>query len=123
MDMHENARSTPHSRMLMVEGWTVAAVAAAFGVDGRTVRKWRDRYRLEGRAGLMDRSSRPLSCPSRLDAAAEAEIEALRRERLSGPAIARRLGRPVSTVGNVLRRLGLGRLTALQPRPPVIRYE
>src|SRR5262245_57305988 len=127
MDMHQNARTTPHSRMLMVErveaGWTVVAVAAAFGVDGRTVRKWRDRYRLEGRAGLIDRSSRPLSCPSRLDAAAEAEIEALRREWLSGPAIARRLGRPVSTVGKVLRRRGLGRLPAVQPRPPVIRYE
>ena len=127
MDVHENARTTPHSRMLMVErlerGWTVASVAAALGVDGRTVRKWRDRYRLEGRAGLVDRSSRPLSCPSRLDATAEAEIEALRRQRLSGPAIARRLGWPVSTVGKALRRLGLGRLKALQPPTPVIRYE
>ena len=53
----------------------------------------------------------------------EGEIEALRRQRLSGPAIARRLGRPVSTVGVVLRRRGLGRLAALDPRPPVIRYE
>ncbi len=28
-----------------------------------------------------------------------------------------------STVGLVLRRLGLGRLTALDPKPQVIRYE
>jgi transposase InsO family protein len=127
MDMHENARTTPHSRMLMIErlegGWTVAGVAAAFGIDGRTVRKWRDRYQVEGAAGLVDRSSRPHSCPSRLDGATEAEIEALRRQRLSGPAIARRLCRPVSTIGKVLHRLGLGRLKALEPILPAIRYE
>jgi transposase InsO family protein len=104
-------------------GWTVAATASALGVDGRTVRKWRDRYREEGPAGLVDRSSRPHSCPSRLDDEAEAEIAALRGQRLSGPTIARRLGRPVSTVGKVLRRIGLSRLKALDPAVPVIRYE
>lgn len=127
MDVHENARTTPYSRMVMMErlaaGWTVEAVASAFGVDGRTVRKWRDRFRLEGEAGLKDRSSRPRCSPSRLCARPEAEIEALRRQRLSGPAIACRLGRPVSTVGKVLRRLCLGRLKALDPVQPVIRYE
>ena len=127
MDVHENARTTPRSRMLIVErleaGSTVAAVASAFGVDGRTVRKWRDRFRVEGAAGLGDRSSRPHSCPFRLDAAAETEIAVLRRQRLSGPAIARRLGRPVSTVGKALRRIGLGRLKALDPAVAVVRYE
>ncbi len=127
MDVHQNARTTPHSRMLMIErlqaGWSVPAVAAAFGVDPKTVRKWRDRYAAEGRAGLRDRSSRPLTAPTRLDRSAEDEIAALRRQRLSGPAIARRLGRPVSTVGLVLRRRGLGRLTALDAKPPLVRYE
>ncbi len=47
----------------------------------------------------------------------------MRRQRLSGPAIARQLRRPVSTVGVVLRRLGLGRLAALDPKPAVVRYE
>ena len=42
---------------------------------------------------------------------------------MSGPAIARHLGRPVSTVGVVLRRHGLGRLAALDARPPVRRYQ
>ena len=125
--MHQNARTTRHSRMLMIErlqgGWTVPAVAAALGVDPKTVRKWRDRYAAEGAAGLRDRSSRPHHSPTRLDAGVAAEIEALRRQRLSGPAIARRLGRPVSTIGVVLRRRGLGRLAALEPKPPVIRYE
>jgi transposase InsO family protein len=52
-----------------------------------------------------------------------AEIERLRRQRLTGPQIARRLGLPLSTVGGILRRLGLGRLAALEPRPPVVRYQ
>lgn len=127
MDVHQNARTTPHGRSLMVrrlaEGWTTAAVAAAFGVDPKTVRKWRDRHALEGDAGLADRSSRPQRSPTRLAEGASASIEALRRQRLSGPAIARRLGRPVSTVGAVLRRQGLGRLARLDPRPPIVRYQ
>jgi transposase InsO family protein len=127
MDIHENVRTKTLSRMLMVErlrsGWSVAQVAAAQGVDPRTVRKWRARHASEGEAGLRDRSSRPHSSPSRTAPATEAEIEALRRQRLSGPAIARRLGRPVSTVGAVLRGHGLGRLAALDARTPVVRYE
>jgi transposase InsO family protein len=127
MDAHENARTTPHSRMLMIDrleaGWTVAAVAAAMGTTPRTVRKWRDRFAVEGEAGLRDRSSRPHRSPARLSATAQAEIAALRRRRLSGPAIARQLGRPVSSVGVALRRLGLGRLAALDPPRQVIRYE
>ena len=127
MDIHDNARTTRHSRMLMVPrlatGWSVDAVAAAHGVCARTVRKWRDRHAAEGEAGLLDRSSRPHRSPTRTTPAVEQQIEALRRQRLTGPAIARQVGRPLSTVGVVLRRQGLGRLAALTPRPPVIRYE
>jgi transposase InsO family protein len=127
MDIHDNARTTRHSRMLMIQrlasGWSVAAVAAAQGVSPKTARKWRDRYAAAGEAGLVDRSSRPHRSPRRLAAPVETEIVALRHERLSGPAIARRLGRPVSTIGAVLRRHRLGRLSALTPRPPVIRYQ
>ena len=125
--MHQNARTTRHSRMLMIErlrsGWPVAAVAAALGVDPKTVRKWRDRYAAEGAAGLRDRSSRPHRSPARLAAGVVAAIEQLRRQRLTGSVIARKLGVPVSTVGAVLRRRGLGRLAALEPKPPVVRYE
>ena len=85
----------------------------------------RSRTASKASAGLLDRSSSPCRChsPTRLSPAAEQEIEALRRQRMTGPAIARRLGRPLSTVGVVLRRQGLGRLAALTPRPAVIRYE
>ena len=94
-----------------------------WGVSSKTVGKWRDRFVAEGEAGLVDRSSRPHHSPTRLSGAEEAAIIALRRRRLSGPGIARELGRPVSTVGAVLRRHGLGRLSALNPRPPVVRYQ
>jgi transposase InsO family protein len=127
MDTHDNARTTRHSRMLIVQrltsGWSIAAVAAAQGVTPKTVRKWRDRHAAEGEPGLADRTSRPHHSPTRLDSKSEDAIEALRRQRLSGPAIARRLSRPVSTIGVVLRRRGLSRLAALEPRQPILRYE
>ncbi len=127
MDIHKNARTTQLSRMLIVErlaqGWPVASVATAQGVTAKTVRKWRERYAAEGAAGLVDRPSRPHHSPNRLADAIENEVEQLRRQRLSGPAIARRLHRPVSTVGVALRRRGLGRVSALDPRPKIIRYE
>jgi transposase InsO family protein len=71
----------------------------------------------------MDRSSAAQRCRHKVSAERVAEIELLRRQRLSGPAIARQLGMRVSTVGGILRRLGLGKLTALEPRSPVVRYE
>jgi hypothetical protein len=71
----------------------------------------------------QSRATRPHRSPNQTAKAAEATIEAFRRQRLSGPAIARLLGRPVSTVGVVLRRRGLGRLAALDPRVPVVRCE
>ena len=51
------------------------------------------------------------------------EIEHLRRQRMSGPAIARQLDMPVSTVGAHLRRLGFGKRAALDPKPAIVRYE
>ena len=127
MDVHQNAKNTPSGRRLMVQrlaaGWTIKATAAAFGVTAKTVRKWQARHALQGEAGLVDRTSRPRRSPTRLDDAAVAEILALRRQRLAGPAIARQLGRPASTVSLILRRQGLGRLAALDPKPTIVRYQ
>lgn len=125
MNVHDNARLTPRGREVMVgrieRGWSVARAAEASGVSARTGYRWLARHRRG--AGLADRSSAPRSCPSRVPAEQVAAIERLRRTRMTGPAIAAMLGMARSTVGLILRRLGLGKLKALDPRPPVIRYE
>jgi transposase InsO family protein len=128
MNVHKNARMTAHGRLLLVrrvreQGWRVEDAALAAGVSVRSAYKWLARHRAGGERALHDRSSAPARSPRRLPAEVSAAIERLRRQRLTGPQIARRLGRPCSTVGLVLRRLGLGRLAALEPRLPVIRYQ
>jgi transposase InsO family protein len=128
MNVHKNARLTPCGRALMVSrildaGWPVKAAARAAGVSERTARKWVGRRRRGASEDFMDRSSAPRRCPRRVSPQRLAEIEQLRRLRMSSPQIAAALGMARSTVGLVLRRLGLGRLTALDPRPPIVRYE
>jgi transposase InsO family protein len=128
MKVHRNARTTPKARALIVqrvdaEGWSVDETADAFGVSTRTVYKWRARYRASGHGGLDDRSSVPRRSPRQTTAAREARIVQLRGARLTGLAIAQRVGVPRATVGAVLRRQGLGRLPALTPAEPVRRYE
>ena len=128
MNTHKNARMTIHGRALLVkriedEDWPVAEAARSAGISPRTAYKWLARHRAGGERMLHDRSSAPAHCPHRLAAETVAGIERLRRQRLSGPQIARHLSLPRSTVGAVLRRLGLGRLAALDAKPPVIRYE
>jgi transposase InsO family protein len=85
--------------------------------------RWLARYRSGGAAALADRNSAPQRCKHRIGAEWVGEIERLRRQRMSGPAMARQLHMPVSTVGAVLRRLGLGKLATLEPKPVVVRYE
>jgi transposase InsO family protein len=128
MNIHKNARMTVHGRALLVsrvcdEHWRVADAARAAGVSQRVAYKWLARYRAGGAAALHDRKPTPARCPHGTPPETVARIERLRRERLSGPVIARQLAMPLSTVGAVLRRLGLGRLAALDPKPPVVRYE
>jgi len=127
MNVHKNARLTEAGRALLVgrikSGWPARLAAEAAGVSRRTAYKWLERDRRGGERRLRDRSSAPRRSPRRTPAARIGEIERLRRERLSGPAIARALGMARSTVGAILRRLGLGKLAALEPKPPVVRYE
>ena len=128
MNMHKNARLTPQGQLLLVQrvteqGWTVGSAACAAGLSQRQAYRWLARYRDGGTAALIDRSSAPQRRPHQVPAARVAEIERSRRLRLSGPAIARQLAMPVSTVGGILRHLGLGQLSALEPKPPVVRYQ
>jgi transposase InsO family protein len=126
MNVHKNARQTPRGRALMIEriesGVPVGSAAAAAGVSRQTAWRWLRRYR-SGDRMLHDRSSAPRHCPHRLSADRVAQIEELRRQRRTGPVIARMLGIPGSTVGLVLRRLGLNRLVRLEPPVPAQRYE
>ena len=127
MNVHENARLTPAGRDLLAQrvegGWTVMRAATASGVSTRTAFKWLARHRLGGERRHHDRSSAPRRCPHATAPERMAQIETLRRQRMTGLQIANRLGMARSTVGAILRRLGLGRLAALEPRPPVRRYE
>jgi transposase InsO family protein len=128
MDMHKNARLTPKGREEMVRavvdsGLIKAAAARRFNTTPKTVAKWIDRFRAEGVDGLHDRSSRPLSSPVQTPPTICAAVEALRRQRRTGKQIAAELAVSPATVSRILRRLGLNRLSALEPAEPVRRYE
>src|SRR5262245_10725407 len=128
LKLHGNARTCPHSRRLAVErverdGWTLATAAEAAGVSVRTISKWLRRYRLEGELGLADRSSAPGSVPQRTSEERVQAIVCLRRLRMTAAEIAESLSMPLSTVSVVLRRVGLGRLSRLEPPEPPNRYQ
>ena len=128
MKLHANAKTTPHARALLVErvvhlGWTHAEAAEAAGVSLRTAFKWRQRFRDEGPDGLRDRSSTPHRSPNRTPHAVVRQIERHRRQRRTAEWIAERLELAISTVCLILKRLGLGRLRNLDPKPEPCRYE
>jgi transposase InsO family protein len=128
MKLHANAPLGPKGRAIMVrrvleERIALTEAAEAAGVSAKTAGKWVRRYREEGEAGLLDRCSAPkhihnATAPERVEA-----IAALRRVRLTGPEIAETLEMPTSTVSAVLKRIGLGKLSRLEPAEPVRRYE
>lgn len=127
MDIHKNARLTPHGRERLVNmvlsGQTPQAAAIGGGVCPGTVRKWVGRFGAGGRAGLHDRSSRPHRLRQPTPQPVIERIEALRRQRLTGKAIAAETGVSPATVSRVLKRLGLNRLSALEPAEPPRRYQ
>ena len=126
---HKNARMTPLGRAEMVrriveDGRPVAEVAAGFGVSERTARKWLCRWRSEGSAGLENRSSRPRSLDDGASRFWKDAAARLRREyRLTGEEIADKLRMARSTVAGWLTGMGLGRLSAVEPKAPVRRYQ
>ena len=128
MKLHASARTCPNSRQLLVErvidrGWSVTAAAEAAGVSERTVYRWLRRWREEGEAGLVDRSSRPHRSPRRLSARKVEAIRALRKLRMTAAQIAESLDLALSTVSLWLKRIGLGRRSRLEPPEPPNRYE
>jgi transposase InsO family protein len=125
MNTHANALLTPLGRRLLCErirldGWTVEEAAFAANVSERTAYRWLARY--DAGEAMTDRSSRPHTSPTRTPAKVEAVIERLRRSRMTSSAIAAALKMAVSTVCAVLARLGLNRLSRLDPPEPANRY-
>jgi transposase InsO family protein len=128
MKVHANAPLGPKGRRTMVgrvleRGWSLMAAAEAAGVSERTCSKWVARYRAEGEAGLLDRSSAPRSIPHRTSEELVEVIVLLRRLRMTGAEIAFCLAMALSTVSAVLLRVGLGKLSRLEPPEPPNRYE
>jgi transposase InsO family protein len=127
MKLHGNAALSWRGRRrlaerVVVEGWTLKAAAEAAGVSVRCCRKWVGRYRLEGEAGLADRSSAPRQVANRTPKERVELIVALRRLRFTAAEIAEVLTMALSTVSGILRRLGLGRLGRIGLEQP-LRYE
>jgi transposase InsO family protein len=128
MNVHKNACLTPRSRAELVrrvfeQGQAPKAVATAFGISDKTVNKWVERFKAEGLAGMLDRSSRPNKLRQPTPATTVERIAELRRQRWTGDQIAREVGVSPATVSRVLQRLGLNKLKALEPAEPVRRYE
>ena len=128
MKLHANAALGPRGRRTMVlrvleRGWSRRQAASAAGVSERTCAKWIRRFLAEGEAGLLDRSSAPHSIPHRTPEGLVEAIVGLRKLRMTGAEIAASLSMASSTVSAVLRRVGLGKLSRLEPPEPPNRYE
>ena len=128
---HSNAALTPRvrlrlARLVVDQGWSPARAAERYDVSWRTAAKWADRYRAEGPAGMVDRSSAPHHQPNRTPAPVVRKIVHLRWKQRLGPVqIADRLGMQASTVHAVLVRCRLNRLTHIDRATgePIRRYE
>ncbi|MCA1698383.1 MAG: IS481 family transposase, partial [Actinobacteria bacterium] len=128
MKLHGNAALTPKQRLRLArrvveQGWSLGEAAEAAEVSERTARKWVGRFGAEGEAGLVDRSSVPASQPQATPEDRVAAIAALRRLRFTGQEIALTFGMALSTVQGILTRVGLGKLSRLEPPEPPNRYE
>ena len=118
---HANAPLTPTGRLRLArcvveDGWTRLRAVERFNVSVGTVRKWARRYRQLGKAGIVDRSSRPHHSPTQTPRRRERRALGLRVSRRWGPArIAYHLGMQPSTVYKILSRYGCVRLAFTDP--------
>ena len=127
MKLHANAALSLNQRRRMVrrvveQGWSLTKAAAAAEVSERTCSKWVGRYLAEGKRGCLIAPRRPARSAPHARRRVEL-IAALRRLRMTGAEIAFCLGMALSTVSAVLTRIGLGKLSRLEPPEPPNRYE
>jgi transposase InsO family protein len=128
MDYHYHARSTIYLREELAQRvidcrLSLSEAAAEFKLSRQSAAKWVRRYRELGRAGLVDRSSRPHRLPRSTSVEQVARVEQLRRERRTGVQIAQATGLSRATVSRILTRLQLNKMRMLEPKIPVLRYE
>jgi transposase InsO family protein len=128
MNSHKHARLTFARRLEMVlqmtrQGLPAVEAAALHGVTPPTARKWLGRYLAGGAEALRDASSRPAHSPRSIEPAKALLIVELRQRRMLQRQIAKAVGVSASTVSRVLARAGLSKLSDLEPREPVQRYE
>ena len=119
-------------RLALAPGANVSELSRRFGIERSTGRKWVERYKAEGSAGLANRSRRPHGSPSKTDVATEAEVLRIRAENNNawgGRKIAWTMaakGWPAvpatSTITDILRRHGKLDRDAQHPGPH-IRFE
>jgi transposase InsO family protein len=128
---HANAPLTELGRLRLArcvvdDGWPLRRAADRFQVAVTTAKRWADRYRTEGAAGMRDRSSRPHRSPVRTPRPVERRVLHLRRTKRLGPVrLGWHLGLPASTCHAILRRAGAARLSHLDraTAEPIRRYE
>lgn len=104
-------------------GWTVREAAFSVGLSERRAYIWLNRFKEEGPAGLQDRSSRPHRLARSHEVGHVVEAVGRRRQGQTAVRIAADLGVPRSTVGFWLRKAGIAKASALQPKEPDNRYE
>jgi transposase InsO family protein len=129
--VHRNAPLTETGRLrlarcIVEQGWPVARAAERFQVARPTAKKWSDRYRELGAAGMVDRSSRPHRSPRRTPQPIVRRIVHLRwKQRLGPVAIAARVGVAPSTVHRILVACRINRLWHVDRATgePIRRYE
>ena len=118
---HANARLTVHGRLLLVsrvreQGRPIAHVAKEMGISRQCAHRWIARFDAEGVTGLLERSSRPRSSPTRTPPAVEARVvRARQRWREGRDRLAQRTGVPARTVSRILARHQMPPLAALDP--------
>lgn len=110
-------------RLVEAGGVSVAELCRRFGISRPTGYLWLERYRVEGVAGLVDRSHRPVVSPNRVGIEVEEAVCELRRQhprwggRKIGAVLSRRgMSRvpAASTITGILRR---NRLLDHRPQP------
>ncbi|BEL02091.1 IS481 family transposase [Actinoplanes sichuanensis] len=128
---HANATLTERGRLRLArcvvdDEWPLRRAADRFQVSPTTAKRWADRYRTDGAAGMADRPSRPHTSPNRTPRPVERRVLHLRRSKRLGPVrIGWRLGLAASTCHAILRRAGAARLSHLDraTAEPIRRYE